>query len=349
LSDVNATTTEERRADSERAHGTPRAADPEQTMWRLFNRLSRSVLLPGLAMPVVWGTTLAWWQNGGINLMVMVLALLFSLALGSSLSLLDYVADFYRAKQTDGANGGPAWSSTPDEESVTKSLPLWMDGYECIRQGRISVGAVRSIGYILLSMGMLSNLLLGLLVDWPVWVFGLMSLGLFSLYLQPFTRYRAYWWIVGDIGLLLSLGILPGFIAFYGQSQILNRTAMISMLTPAVLAWLSLHAYHLYSQHRDWKLRRRTAVVAFGAQRALDLATAVGILGFTAPLILVAQNLLPAWTLISLGALPTFLRAFARGHQHNIDRQDALQAVNLSALATVLAGLLMMSALWISV
>lgn len=299
-------------------------------------------------MPVVWGATLAWWQSGEFSLVAMMLALVFSLALGSSLSLLDYVADFYRAKHTDGANGGPAWTTTAQAGEHAHPLPLWMDGYECIRQGRISVGAVRSIGYILLSIGVVSNVLLGLLVDWPIWVFGVMALGLFALYLQPFTRYRHYWWILGDIGLLLGLGLLPGLIAFYGQSQSLNRAALISMLTPAVLAWLSLHAYHLYSQHRDWKLRRRTAVVAFGAQRALDLATAVGILAFTAPLILVAQNQLPAWTLISLGALPTFLRAFARGHQHNIDRQDALQAVNLSTFAAVLAGLLMLSALWIS-
>jgi 1,4-dihydroxy-2-naphthoate octaprenyltransferase len=154
--------------------------------------------------------------------------------------------------------------------------------------------------------------------------------------------------VIDDIGLLFALGILPVLSAVYAQTDTLTQTALIGSLTPAILTWLAFQSYNLYSWHRDWKLRKRTAVVVLLPQRAVDVATSLGVLAFAATILMVAWESLPVWSLLVLGALPTFLRAFARGHHQTIPRMEARQAINLSVSAAILAGLLSVVAFWLA-
>lgn len=313
-----------------------------QTMngWIAFSRVARLPLLPGLWMPVLWGSALAWWLGSPLDGWSLGFLLLVTTMLALGLNLLTSYQDYRRALKVDLEN---------DPRSVVNgtSGPI-LDGCRCLLDGWIRPGTVRSLAYIAFVIAVLAIAWLGFLGGWPLWFFGGTSFLLIVLFLASAIRYGNHWWVVDDLGLLFAVGILPALGAFYSQSQSLNRVALIASITPAVLAWLAYQAYSLYSWRRDWKLRKRTAVVVLGLQRALDVATVIGLLAFGATILLVALNELPVWSLLVLGALPTFLRAFARGHHPIILRVEALQAVNLSAVAAVLAGLLAISAFWLA-
>jgi 1,4-dihydroxy-2-naphthoate polyprenyltransferase len=313
--------------------------------WMIFSRVARLPLLPALSMPILWGTALAWWQTGALNLWLLGLLLLLSAALGLIVNLLGHYLDYRRSMGPDAVLVD---RSEGEVQRYGLSDELVVDGYRCLVDGVVRPGTVRSLAYIAIIVAVFTIVWLGLLGGWPLWFFGAAELLLIGIFLLPPVRYGRRWWIADDLGLLFALGILPSLSAFYAPTGMLSQLAVLASLTPALLVWLAFESYALYSWHRDWKLRKRTMVVVLGPRRALDLSTAIGLLAFVSTILLVALNQMPVWSLLVLGALPTFLRAFARGHHQTIMRSETLQAINLSATAAVLAGLLSIGALWIA-
>ncbi|MBX3001556.1 MAG: prenyltransferase [Caldilineaceae bacterium] len=313
--------------------------------WLIFSRVARLPLLPALLVPILWGTTLAWWQTSAFNPWLMGLLLLLSVALSLVVNLLGHYLDYRRSMHPDAIIVD---RSEGEMRRYGLSDELVIDGYRCLVEGFVRPGAVRSLAYIALIVAVFTIIWLGLLGGWPLWFFGAAQLLLIAIFLLPPVRYGRRWWIADDLGLLVALGILPSLSAFYAPTGNLSQLAVFASLTPALLVWLAFQSYAFYSWHRDWKLRKRTMVVILGPRRALDVSTAIGLLAFVSTILLVALNYLPVWSLFVLGALPTFLRAFARGHHETIMRSETLQAINLSAIAAVLAGLLSIGALWIA-
>lgn len=323
-------------------------AEPQKrslNSWLIFVRLVRLPLLPALLTPVLFGVGLAWWQTSALHSDRVGLLLLTAAMLGVSLNLLSQYFDYRRSLHAE--------SLVPDRSDgelrrYGQTDELVMDGYRCLVDDEVRPGTVRSFAYIALIIAVLSVVWLGLLGGWPLWFFGIAQIGLIGLYFVPALRYGSRWWVVDDLGILLAIGYLPGLSAYYALTGTITQTALIGALTPAVLAWLAFQSYSLYSWHRDWRLRKRTAVVLLGPRRALDLATILGVIAFIATIGLVAFSFLPVWSLFVLGALPTFLRAFARGHRQTIVRSETLQTIRLAASATFLAGLLTIGALIIA-
>ncbi|MBI1295906.1 hypothetical protein GC175_13210 [bacterium] len=313
--------------------------------WLIFVHLVRLPLLPALLTPVLYGLGIAWWETSTLNLGRTGLLLLSSGMLGLALNLLTQYFDYRRSLNTESLTTD---RSEGELRRYGQTDELVMDGYRYLVDDEVRPGTVRSFAYIALFIAVLAIAWLGLVGGWPLWFFGAAQLGLIGLYFLPPLRYGSRWWVVDDLGLLLAIGYLPGLSAYYAITGNITQTALIGAMTPAVLAWLAFESYSLYSWYRDWRLRKRTAVVVMGPRRSLDLATFLGLAAFTANIALVAFGLLPVWSLFVLGALPTFLSAFARGHRQTILRSETLQTIRLAASATFLAGLLTIGALIIA-
>jgi 1,4-dihydroxy-2-naphthoate octaprenyltransferase len=310
--------------------------------WIVFSRIARLPLLPALLMPILWGTALVWWETSSFSGWLFTLLLLVWGMLGVGLNLLGHYYDYRRSL----VYVAPENEATRPPGVVDTYLP--MDGYRCLVEGYVRPGAIRSLAYITFFIALFGIIWLGAISGWPLWFFGGASCLLICIYLAPPLRYGRRWWIFDDVGLLFALGYLPALSAAYAQSQMLSQAAVIGAFTPALLTWLAFQSYNLYSWHRDWKLRKRTAVVTLLPPRAVDVATGLGLLAFVATILMVALGELPVWSLLVLGALPTFLHAFARGHHQIIPRTEARQASSLAVSAAVLAGLLSIVALWIA-
>lgn len=308
--------------------------------WTAFSRVARLPLLPAFWMPVLWTTALAWWMHIPLDRWLLGLLLLLSTMLGLALNLLTTYYDYRQVRNSD-----LDFDSSSPANFSTEAI---LDGCRCLLDGWVRPGSVRSLAYVALLIAVLTVAWLGFLGGWPLWFFGGTSIVLLLIFLYPRLRYGRRWWIVDDFGLLFAMGILPALSAFYAQSETLTREALVTALTPAMLLWLAYQAYGLYGWRRDWKLRKRTSVVVLGPRRSLDLATLLGLLAFSATILMVALNEIPVWTLLVLGALPTFLRAFARGHHRTFSRSDAIQTIQLSSAAATLVGLLAIVAFWLA-
>ncbi len=324
------------------SHPTTPTAPINVHLGVLVARLGRLPATLALLMPVAWAMALGWWSHGRFDGWVAALALLGQLSLALSFHFASYYLDHRRWL----ALGGPAMDSTP-LPVISGSFPIW-DGFHLLRSGYCRPRTVLELAAIGLSVFALAQIWLVLLAGWPMGFFAFLSLVCLAFYLLPPIRYGPRWWVVDDLAVLVGLGLLPGWAAFYGQTGTLNTVALIGMVTPGILGWLSLLSYAFLSWRRDWRLRKRTLVVVLGTRKARDVAALLGTFAYLVLVLAVAFQRLPLGTLVVLATLPSFLRAFTGHADEPISPEQARDLVRRAAVAAIQAGLLSTLVLWLS-
>ncbi len=323
-------------------HSTASTAPSTVHLSLLVARLGRLPATLALLMPVAWAAALGWWAQGRFDIWVAGLAFLGQLSLALSFHFIGYYLDHRRWLSL----GGPAMDTTP-LPVISGSFPVW-DGFYLLRSGYCRPRTVLDLAAIGLSVFALAQIWLTLLAGWPMGFFAFLSLVCLAFYLLPPIRYGPRWWVVDDLAVLVGLGLLPGWAAFYGQTATLNTVALIGMVTPGILGWLSLLSYGFLSWRRDWRLRKRTLVVVLGTRRARDVAALLGTFAYLVLVLAVAFQRLPLGSLLVLGTLPSFLRAFTGQADEPISPEQARELVRRTAAAAIQAGLLSILVLWLS-
>jgi len=309
----------------------------------LFASLLHPAQAVALTLPVVWGFTLAQWHGAALNGWIIALLLIAHGAFCIGLNLAGQYADFRWALQGDHSPlemdsdllAPPRADQTPPQ-----------DAFRLLQTLRVRPGAVRSLVFLCIWISLLSYTWLSQLIGWPLLFFGVLSILLAAISLLPIIRYSRWPWLLGDLAILLAVGVLPLLSAYYAHRGMIDRWVLLTSGAPALLTWLTFMAYNLLSWRRDWRLQRGTAVAIFGSERALDGAAVMSVAAFTSVLLLMAVGALPLSSLLVLGALPIFLRAFTNHSQQPITYASALYVINRATQAAILTGLLWMLALW---
>ena len=310
----------------------------------LFSRLLRPSLTVALCLPLVWGLALARWHEAALNGWSIALLFVANGAFCIGLNLAGQYADFRRAlyrEQTGLDNMGNLFFSPQ-----TGQQPPPQDVFQLLQTQRVRPGTVRSMVLLCLWISLLSYTWLSQLIGWPLLFFGLLSVLLAVVSLLPVIRFSRWLWLLGDGAILLAVGVLPLLSAYYAHLQMLNRWVLLASFSPAILSWLTFMSYNLLSWRRDWRLQRGTALTFFGQERALDGAAVMSVAAFTAVLLLMALGALPLSSLLVLGALPIFLRAFTNYSTQPNNHAGGLYVIDRATQAAILAGLLWMLALW---
>lgn len=308
----------------------------------LFASLLHPAQALALSLPVVWGLTLAQWHGAALNGWLIALLLIAQGAFFVGLNLAGQYTDFRWGLK---GNHSPLEADS-DLLAPSKAGQPPQDALRLLHTRRIRPGAVRSLVFLCIWINLLSYTWLSQLVGWPLFFFGVLSLLLAVVSLLPIIRYSRWLWLLGDLAILIAVGVLPLLSAYYGHWGMIDRWVLLASGAPAVLTWLTFMSYNLLSWRRDWRLQRGTAVAIFGPERALDGAAVMSVAAFTSVLLLMAVGALPLSSLLVLGALPIFLRAFTNHSQQPITYTSALYVINRSTQAAILAGLLWMLALW---
>lgn len=311
-------------------------------LFAIFARLLRPALTVAMALPILWGLALAHWHGAAMDGWSIALLLIANSAFCVGLSLAGQYVDFRRAIKNDQS----ALGSEHYVGAERQLHPPLQDVFQLLHSQRVRPGTVRSLIFLCLWIAMLAYVWLSLLVGWPLLFFGVLSLLLAAVSLLPVIRYSRWQWLLGDVAILIAVGLLPGLSAYYAHREVIDRWVLLASVAPAVLAWLTFMAYNLLSWRRDWRLRRGTAITLFGPERALDGAAVMGVASFTSVLLLMALGSLPLSSLLVLGSLPIFLRAFTHINQKPLTHADATYVIDRSTQAAILAGLLWMLALW---
>jgi len=308
------------------------SAEPLQVVHALdrLPYLARFGSVHALLTPVIWGTALAWWQLDRLDLWTLLLSLAgaASLYLGTHA----FVAYFdHRRTQQRGQQMRPYLLITPQPTLIY--LTDW--------------GDILSVGWLLLLFGGVATGWLTFLHGWPILFFGGFSAGIALAYAFPPIQFGYRGGAFGETGPLIAFGYLPVLTSFYAQTGTLTALVLLAGAPVALLVALVGLYYQLISWRQDWRLRKRTPVVALQPQLVLDIGAVIVGLAFVGLLILVGTSQLPPWTLLGLAALPLALGSHARIQRNLSTYRESVQLLRSTIITTTSVGLLLALALWL--
>lgn len=294
-----------------------------RTLLGALTRTCRFDAALAAAAPVVAVTSAAWWQTGRFDPLVLSFTLAFSFALELGAHMLSEGIDRQRA-QSRPAQALLA-SLQPDQPPPAPDL---------------YVGEIKSMGYIALAISLVCSLWLGLLVGWPMLLFGAASLLLAWTYAAPPVRYANWGFGMGESGLFIGLGLLPAVAAYYAQLGTLDGAALWSGAPFAMLGSLILMTFNLLNDRRDWLIGKRTLAVALGRERAIDLSTVLLIGTFAFILLAAIVSGLPLRTMVALLGLPVATAAYAQLDREHLPPAQAMRLYSAAIHSTLATSLL---------
>ncbi len=297
---------------------------PARTLLEAFARTCRFDAALAAVTPLIAVTTVAWWQLGTVDIVVMLFALaaVYGTALG--VQLLSEYQDRYR-------------SAAPQVKSALRSTGQAETGEPL---PDLHLGEIKSLGYIAFLMSMLCYLWLGLLVGWPMLLFGGVSLFLAWGYAAAPLRYANWGFGLGESGLFLALGLVPAGAGYYAQTGAFDPLLLWSAIPFAMLGSFILVAHDLMSDRRDWLIRKRTLAVQMGRPRAIDFASILLIGAFVTIIMAAIITELPLRTMLALLALPVATGAFSQMDRELLPPAQSERLYTSAIHATLAASLL---------
>jgi 1,4-dihydroxy-2-naphthoate octaprenyltransferase len=213
-----------------------------------------------------------WWLLGPICLVAMLVYV-------GTILLATYTG--FR-RQIDG--GEVLGNSRLLHEGLLPTSQIWMTGLLCLAVGSLlGLFLVGLRGVPLLLMGLLSVVGGLLYAGWPVYL-----------------SYR----VIEDAAVFVGLGPLAVWSTYYTLTGTLDALPFLVSLPLGCLAESILHASHLRSFSLDVTIKRRTAAVGLGWDRARLLFYVLVGLPYILVALLILTGALPGWTWLAFLSLP---------------------------------------------
>ncbi len=290
-----------------------------------------------LVMPALCGGVLGWWTGGILDLPGLALTLISYFCLIAGFIVLSEYSD-YRFCRRPASKYSDSGDQLPDANLI-------LSGY-------FQTEFVVSTAALLLLISLLSNLILAVTIaSWPVLFFFFISAVLIGMYLVPPPLHRYLAWGVGELGILIGIGIIPLASSYYVQRGLVESLPLLVGIPLGAFAVLVLFSRSLIYQRRDWMLRKRTLAVVLGEQRSSSFLIASIVAAYASLLLIISITPLPLLLMFGLTTLPIALRQFKQGAdavQTTFDRYDLHQLLIKAMLYTtlLLVGLLLAEKLW---
>lgn len=285
---------------------------------QLFARVTRAATLPVMIVPVSLGAVLAWQQGSTFSWSLFVLTLLGALAAHLGANLLNDIFDF--GQGTDQA----AQEFTSGGTTIITSSPLLLNGL-------LSPRTYRWLALGCLAVALLCGLILSIFRPWVLLFAGLGFLLAF-FYVAPPLRLAYIGRGLGEVDIFLSFGLLPLVGAFYVQSGMVSRAAILVSIPVGLYTMAVLYFHHFLHWRGDKKAGKITPVVALGERKArivgslllLGIALAIATLTFTRVLpwysVVAALTVIPV--LLALrqanGELKNYVKLMASNMNYNL-------------------------------
>lgn len=302
----------------------PRLLPATTTLGALL-RVARLRTSLALTAPAVSAAVLAWWQAGNEwQILPLIFALIGTLSSAIGLNMLTEFHDYRRSLML----------------SEQSSNPYPTTGFDILASRRISPGFAHSIALFAIVLSGLCMAWSSILVGWPLFFFGALSLLLTVTYASPPIQYAYRHWGFGELGVWLNFGLLQMLIGYYAQASTLTWTPFWLSIPFGLLAVLSVHNFNFIYHRRDWLIHKRTIVVQLGTERAVDLSSVLVVAAFAAFLLIASLAVMPLRVLVTLFALPTAVSVFQRIDREMMDLHEGIALSRSTANATLLTSLL---------
>lgn len=295
---------------------------PDTRLGRV-ERLLRLETALVLTLPTLCGSAIAWWEQGQMDVTLLILHLLVILCGIIGIHVLGEANDY-------------RYTLRPESKYLSDKA---IAGSNLVAATWISLRSTVLLGAALVVGALLGALWLMSLVGWPVFFFTLLMLVIYSAYAVPPTCHGYLSWGIGEVGIFLGFGLLSVLSGYYTQAHNLTALALWTSVPLGLFCVLVLHAQNFIYQRRDWMLRKRTLAVALRDRRALNLGVLLTLVAYTSLLLLVVIMMLPPWVLISMLALPPTLKALTNVRDKHLSihsRQILYRTMSRAALCVCL-------------
>lgn len=289
---------------------------------------TRPKFLTAIALPVLLGTTVAWWGGSPVDLVRLVLALAAALLAHAGANVLN---DYY-----DHLSGA--------DEANTRPLTPFAGGSRMIQRGLIDARQTRALGVGLLVASCTVGLLLVWLTVPLLLAVGVLGVAIGWAYTAPPLRlcYRG----LGEVAVALDFGLLAVSGAFLVQARMLSATAVVASLPVGLLVAAILLANEFPDCATDAGAGKRTLVVRLGTRAAMRVYAGLLLAAAATLLAGVLAGLLPVTCLIALLAAPLGVRAwrtllaFPPGHAALLPALRGTIALHGTACVLLMGGFL---------
>ncbi len=264
---------------------------------------------------VLHGAALAAWARpGSFHLGLMLLAMLALALMHGSVDALNDWDDWAR--------------SGIDRE--TKRTPF-SGGSGLVPSGQIPPRGALALGVGTLAAGCAIGLYLAWVAGWPLLVIGIVGALSVALYTPLLTRLG-----LGELFAGLALGTLPVVGTYFLLTGHIDGVAWISGIPAGLLTYNLLLLNEFPDAEADAGGGRHHMVVLLGKRRARWLYAAVEVGAYVAVVVAVTMRVMPAWTLLTLGAGVFAAKAISGALRH-YDSFEALIPSQGANVAAVLA------------
>lgn len=293
-------------------------------------RVARLRISLALLCPMICAVVLAYWQSAQPWSAAASFAILSAFAGALGLNLMSEFHDYRRSLML---------TEQPPVESLNT-------GFELLVNRRLLPGFVHSAALFAFVLAALCTGWSALLAGWPLLFFGGLSLLLAIAYSAPPLRYVYRGAGLGELGTWLSFGFLQSLAGYYAQAQTLNQAVAWMSIPFGMMAMLALSHVNFIHHRRDWLIQKRTLVVHFGPERALDISTILVVISYIALLLIASFALLPLRVLIALTSLPVVIGAYTHVDREMMGVHDGIHLTRAAANAALLTTLLFCLVLW---
>lgn len=282
----------------------------------------RMPFLTASVVPVLLGTSIAWYHQGSISWVYFILALSGSIFMHLGTNVAN---DYFDHK-------------SGNDEMNTEFVRPFTGGSRIIQKGLLSPKEVLKGSLLFFAIGSLIGLYLAYKCGWEILLIGL--IGVFSGYFYTAPPVRLCSRGIGEIFVGLNFGFLITTGAYFVQTKKFNIEPLLISLTLALLIALVLYINEFQDVNADKMVGKNTLVVRLGKEKSAKVYVGVLAGNYLLVLILTATKITTPFTLLSLLTLPFAIKAVTTVLKYHTDNKKLVPANAATIMIHMLTGLL---------
>ncbi len=260
----------------------------------------RAPFFTGIAIPIIFGATLAYYETGNFNWSLFVITLIGGIFAHAGANLAN---DYYDHKTTD--------------DDINPNFTPFSGGSRMIQNKMLSPGAVLSAALISWGLALAAGIYL-LSVTPGYWVLILAVAGFLGGFFYTATKFAFSYNRLGEISILISFGILPVMGAYYVQTGFFSWSSVITSIPIGFLITAILYINQYPDYEADKAVGKNHLVVTFGRKKAMAGYYFLIFGSYSVVILAIVLSYLTPYALLSLATLPIAIktvRIFARDYE----------------------------------
>ncbi len=260
----------------------------------------RAPFFTGIAIPIIFGATLAYYETGNFSWSLFVITLIGGIFAHAGANLAN---DYYDHKTTD--------------DDINPNFTPFSGGSRMIQNKMLSPGAVLSAALISWGLALAAGIYL-LAVTPGYWVLILAVAGFLGGFFYTATKFAFSYNRLGEISILISFGILPVMGAYYVQTGFFSWSSVITSIPIGFLITAILYINQYPDYEADKAVGKNHLVVTFGRKKAMAGYYFLIFGSYSVVILAIVLSYLTPYALLSLATLPIAIktvRIFARDYE----------------------------------